>query len=686
MATDSTKREIDWAQAPELTDEEKEHYLLKGQRIARAEKYAKSTDGYGSPPVNGEYPASLQDILVGRNPAILARIDKMKAVYQKLEDEINNSIDEKHKQIGLINTTVKEKTNEIDDQKKNIPLKKEELGKLVNDLYRMAESLGPKKKDLIHKRLQEFDRNIKKLIEDISATEATVNTKLKEDFEKDRSYNSEAIKYYNWQLDEVYVRQKPIKELVGKLHYVKLNSFLMYVLLSIATIAVLMAGNLLAIVFSNNPGNALETENLLSQAVTAISNLSAKYSPLYIITGFLVFLILNVAVSRLCDFLRDFNWKRRFKRTRINIVNTEAGQELQIREPIEDKPRPPSSNWLSNLLKFAPIAFFIIVSIAIITMGSSTMPVSPIDIANGLAGTLFTHAQDKAAKQALGSAICIILAGVVFMYIKLHVMPRFLKQVQENQRHEQAFFMKYEVVGIVLLFSLFFVGAIGCIWPIAVSQRVMMILGYIGCNFAGAILLAWIYFSRSVAIDEYNCSEDVAYWKKAILKASFATTYSFTPSENLLRTIDSGLNDIENLFREQMASLHKMLTNSNGKITIRSHDTFSLESLISNEELNCLPEIEKDYQILVTKMNELKKEIAKLEDLDASEIRESEEAAQKEEKIQQHLDEIEDLIEELSKIQERKERRIEALESREEHIRHWLQKGYESCQQPPSLN
>jgi hypothetical protein len=202
-----------------------------------------------------------------------------------------------------------------------------------------------------------------------------------------------------------------------------------------------------------------------------------------------------------------------------------------------------------------------------------------------------------------------------------------------------------------------------------------MMLGYIGSNFAGAFLLAWIYFSRSTAIDEYNCSQDVLYWKKLIVRASFPATYSFAPSDNLLNTIGAGINDIENLYRDQMKSLRAMLGNKN---SYRRHGDFIVDTLISQEELSCLPEIEKEYQILVTKMNEIKKEIADLEDLDTLGIRESGDRAEKEEKIQELRHDAEDLIKKLSSIQQKKLQHINPLKQREEHIRHWMLEGYES--------
>lgn len=712
-----------------LSDEIKEGCLARGQRLAYAEMLWQKQ---GAVPPDVE---TLQDVLSGKDAEIEKEVEVTVLSYEAQAQAIEERIRSSTVMFRELEVALEKANTFLAEQVMSIPGKREALLQLIEELYALAKELGVEKSAVVTKKIAAFRQHVSDALDGYKATEESVNTRLADEHGKRKQEFESRLKELAEDIKEMTEKQTKLSALSKALVHLRLNGFLSYLFITIAAIAVLMSGNLLAVYFTTNE-RAVETlanDNILSQVIKGITGLTFQYSAWVIVVGFVVFVLLNYLVGLICEhlLLRHLSPGKKGKIT-INRRKSSDGSEEYIIEDNtrleQERDRIKYRRWTTTILRYTPISFFIVLGIVMISQGNrrdnaalteavrttaeNAAPASPAAIPVIRAGdeTVALNRDGQLAKQALGSVMTILLAGVLVMYIKLHRVPRFLRALKDGPgpgNFPGRFFMHYEVVIIASLFLLFFVAVVGCLTRLPVSEKLIMLAGYIGSSFTGAFLLAWVYYSHSLAVEESNNEAMLADYRRLQKRLTYPDRMSLIPSAHFNEILREGMDKLEDLLVHDIGTVAGMWKRQGAKgyvdwnafaagINAQSvrDGSYAINNIISKEELACFPEFEKRFLVLRDRIDTLRSEINYLENVrETMNVHEDAEKSQIgiysdgiKGKAEKQLDALEETLEHLRRqqrdLQAEMRQSVLDIRLRGENIRHWILKGYHSIQRP----
>lgn len=657
-----------------LSDQEKESCLEKGERIARLEKAREH-----HPNTNGSEPAkedTLIGILEGKDPALEQELADIRQTYSDQLAHIDKDIIDVEAELREVDIVIKDVTKALKQQFDSIDIKEKELKKLVDDLYTLVKNLGTKKAAVITQKIANFQAALEASLKANKETEDKYNAKLKADHDARKPEFDDWLKDLEKDIKDAEIQVTKVTGVIEAMGHLKLNAFMRSLFLTIASIAIVISGNLLEAYLVNGPKPVedLVANSVLSQVIKGIAGLSLNWNAWQIGLGLLAFGALNFAVAWICEALLFKRIIPRLGRLKVRRKKGNDGaDELTIEDTShieQERARIKSRSWSSVVLHYIPILFFMIMTVVLLTGGANNIKSttaandSLTSILSGAGNDSLINALSRLhggtstatltgvagepqepddhyarmTRQALGSVMTILFAGILLMYIKFLAVPRFFKRnkgkITRDDWHT-TFLMKWEIVVVVGMMLLFFASLSAYAWFGPSSQRFFILTGFIGSAFTGAVLLAWSYYSYSLAM-ELNNAETV-YNELKVLRSRMkhAPRISLNPRTRLYEVMQEGLNELDKMMLKDIDNTQNMwkqrvpwLRNPrryfrlrNGKIGWTQdewpHLLFNLESLVTVEELACYPELEKEYLILQTKIREV---ASTLHDLKEEEI------------------------------------------------------------------
>lgn len=499
-------------------------------------------------------------------------VDKL-AVIQSEFDSLNHIMDEKKNIKAEFEKGMEKMKEELDELISEVKKHYEDLGGVIKEL-------GKAKEGMVDKRLDDFKREMEKMVDIYHEIEKKQNDKLSSDFEK-KVKDEKERKFYGQLRDDLNSDYLDVNKRIQALNNSGLNLFVARFLISIGWVAAFVSGCFFSI--WRTPLSEKQDKSNFSILLDAVGNYTKQFDWGIIILSIFVFMILIYMISLFCykqlikyEFILppDLSKKK-------NASHKEEDDDDKIEFNIDDekmlKFKFKANNWFAFVLKIIPIMLFFFILIVIVKKSNSVSPV-----------TDFKDIGGSVAIQFLGTLIPVTFTGIYFMYIIKVIESRFIEMENNGStKVKSKKYLNWEIIFGLILFTILAILMIVNVSPLKslFTFNQFGVVGFFVSCLSTAICLGYGY--RYTALVS---NLDVLFWKTRFInifieKISNPYRFYYLRRKEIIRKMEILNHSVIDLFQSKN-ELAASLLNQN-KVTGKQGNSFiDNNSEISNSELH----------------------------------------------------------------------------------------------------
>lgn len=383
---------------------------------------------------------SLKGLINDERNLIHEKIKDLKQIYDNKIKQIEDKYEELKIDLDEKNKLKEEFEKELELMQAEFKILEDEIKKCYLELRDEIKKIGANKEGLISKRIEEFEKEINKIIDVYQNIEKTQNKKFKDDFEARKFKDDDKQFYYNYRekleknFNEVQYRLR-ILEKEG------LNATVSRFLISTGWISALVSSWYFNLWYS---GDKSQNTNILVHILDGIRLFTQKHPWWLSITVFLGYILAILLISKLCH-----SWA--VKRGFINVNNVKENSKDNIEVNLEKdnilKAKFNANSWYEMWLKITPaiaIVFLLVIILALDTIPDK----SP----------LYEGMSESHYLQFIGFILPLSTAPIIYLYITKVIENRYGTQNEfEKDNKTKNWRFSWELSLILIFFILLIV-------------------------------------------------------------------------------------------------------------------------------------------------------------------------------------------------------------------------------------